>query len=449
MSFLTVVRGNRVVLPLAVCAAVAMLLISELSYRYSYNSSQESLKVVATQKLIGDLHTSMLNAETGQRGYLLTGRSDYLLPYYDAVPSMEKDFNDLRIRYKNRPECLILLTNLKNLTDNKLSEMALTIALYKEARIKASMDVVLSDTGWGKMQGIREVTEALVVNEEDNFVKSQYKIGLALTLNRLGVALLTAFCLFALVLYLRKTHQLKQYQLELKKLAAQERDQLEITVLKRTHELTQLTRYLQNTREDERSRLARNLHDDLGALLTSAKLDAARIKSRVSESSTETKELFEHLVGNLNGSIALGRKIIEDLRPSALSNLGLIATLEILAREFAESSKLQVHSEFEVVELSDDTELMVYRLMQEACTNILKYAKAKSVWLSLGVQDGVVTVSVRDDGVGFDVNKQLSASYGLLGMRYRVEAADGILNITSLPGEGTLVQAIISVSKAV
>ncbi len=444
MSFLSVIRGNRVAIPLVVSAAVAMLLISEFSYWYSYKSAQESLKVVATQKLIGDLHTRMLNAETGQRGFLLTGRSEYLQPYYDSIPTVEKNFAELRSRYKNRAECLHLLNDLKVLTDSKLAEMALTIALHKDEKTKDSMDLVLSDTGWGKMQKIREVTEALVVNEEDNFVKSQYKIGTALSLNRFGVAALTLLCLLALLLYLRQTHKLKYNQLALKKMIAQERDQLEITVLKRTHELTQLARYLQNTREDERSRLARNLHDDLGALLTSAKLDAARIKSRVSESSTDTKALFEHLVGNLNGSIALGRKIIEDLRPSALSNLGLVATLEIFAREFAETSKLQVHSEFEAVALPQDTELMIYRLMQEACTNILKYAKANSVWLRLGVIEGVVTVSVRDDGMGFDVTKQLGASYGLLGMRYRVEAADGVLNITSLPGAGTLVQAIIS-----
>ena len=209
----------------------------------------------------------------------------------------------------------------------------------------------------------------------------------------------------------------------------------------RTKQLTELARYLQTAREDERSRLARNLHDDLGALLTSAKLDAARIKSRAGTQSPELNELLAHLVGNLNSSVALGRRIIEDLRPSALSNLGLVATLDILAREFAESSGLQVHGTFEVVNLPPESELMVYRLMQEACTNILKYAKATNVWMDLGLHDCVVTASVRDDGVGFDTSAKLSASYGLLGMRYRVEAANGILTITSEPGAGTLVQA--------
>ena len=178
-------------------------------------------------------------------------------------------------------------------------------------------------------------------------------------------------------------------------------------------------------------------------MLTSAKLDAARIKSRIDTNSPETVELLAHLVGNLDDSIALGRKIIEDLRPSALNNLGLVATLEIFAREFQESSNLVVHSHFEEVDLPADSQLMVYRLMQEACTNIMKYAKAKNVWLALKIVDDAIVASVRDDGVGFDTNKQIVSSYGLLGMRYRVEAAQGLLKITSSQGQGTLIEALL------
>ena len=134
--------------------------------------------------------------------------------------------------------------------------------------------------------------------------------------------------------------------------------------------MTELTQHLVTAREDERNRLARNLHDDLGSLLTSAKLDAARIRSRLTGTTPETLELLSHLVGTLNSGIALGRRIIEDLRPSALSNLGLVATLEILAREFADHSGVDVQCALEPVDLDVDAELMVYRLVQEAITNI-------------------------------------------------------------------------------
>jgi len=210
--------------------------------------------------------------------------------------------------------------------------------------------------------------------------------------------------------------------------------------LLRTVQLTELTHHLQTAREDERHRLARNLHDDLGALLTSAKLDAARIKSRLADRAPEALELLAHLVSTLNSGIALGRSIIEDLRPSALSNLGLVATLEILTREFAENSGVEVHCALDPVELEVSAELMVYRLVQEAITNITKYARAQHVWVRLATDNGLVEVSVRDDGVGFDTSVQPRSAYGLVGMRFRVEAAGGTLALVSAPGQGTLIQ---------
>ena len=443
MSLIAVLKDNRVVLPLACSAALAMLAVNEFAYWNSSKAAAESLSVVATQKIINQLHTRTLEAETGQRGYLLTGRKEYLQPYEDSLSQINVGFVQLQARYQHHPDQMKILQELQEITNSKLAVMALTIDLQKKNQAQASLDLVLSYSGWQKMQRMRALSDALVMNEESNLLKSQNHMLNSLMLNRAGIALLAALSLTALILYLRQSLQLKHQQLGLQQLIALERDQLEVTVSSRTRQLTELARYLQTTREDERSRLARNLHDDLGALLTSAKLDAARIKSRVATDSPETNSLLAHLVGNLNSSIALGRKIIEDLRPSALNNLGLVATLEILSREFAESSGLQVHGQFEVVDLPPESELMVYRLMQEACTNILKYAKATNVWMQLRVQDAVVTASVRDDGVGFDTSAMLGMSYGLLGMRYRVEAANGVLTINSKLGVGTLVQAQI------
>ncbi len=210
-----------------------------------------------------------------------------------------------------------------------------------------------------------------------------------------------------------------------------------------------MTHHLQTAREDERSRLARDLHDELGALLTSAKLDAARIKSRLAGTAPEALERLSHLVETLNSGIALKRRIIEDLRPSALSNLGLVAALEILTREFAEQSGIAVHHALEPVPLEADAELVVYRLVQEAITNIAKYAKAKQVWVSLSAQGGHVQASVRDDGVGFDISAQPGSAHGLVGMRFRVEAEGGTLTLQSTPGEGTLIQVSLPATTTV
>lgn len=443
MRLITLIVNNKLVVPLSCLAAIAMLAANELTYRYTTRYTRESIATAQTQVILNDLNIRMLNAETGQRGYLLTGRMDYLQPYEQAIAPVTQSFLKLRQRYQTKVDSLALLTELEALSSSKLSEMARTVELKKNNLSAASLDQVLEGSGKLSMQRMREITAELLDKETTLLLASRKKLQQTQIISRASVALLSVMYLIAILIYLRRNSQLKDEQLQLRRDLATQRDQLEVTVHKRTEELTALARYLQKNREEERSRLARNLHDDLGALLTSAKLDAARIKSRISPDAHETIELLSHLVGNLNASIALGRKIIEDLRPSALNNLGLVATLDIFAREFEESSGLIVHGSFAEVNLPADSQLMVYRLMQEACTNIMKYAKAKNVWLTLSMVDGTIAASVRDDGVGFDTRRQIVSSYGLLGMRYRVEAVQGSLKITSSPGNGTLIQALL------
>jgi signal transduction histidine kinase len=258
-----------------------------------------------------------------------------------------------------------------------------------------------------------------------------------------SVAALSAISLLILMMYLRQTMVLSSQRRELQRLAQADRDRLDREVTQRTTQLTELAQHLQTAREDERGRLARDLHDELGALLTAAKLDAARIRPRLAGSPPQTLERLDHLVEMLNSGIALKRRIVEDLRPSALSTLGLVATLEILAGEFAERSGVAVSCALEPVALSASAELVVYRLVQEAVTNISKYAQASRVWIGLAARGDQVLVTVRDDGVGFDCRQTSGSAYGLVGMRFRVEAEQGVLLLASSPGQGCLVQATL------
>ena len=443
MEVLKVVNPGRFVFPLACLAAVAMLFISEGSYWQAVAAMREISAMQTAQVSIVGLSQSVLDAETGQRGYLLSNRREYLLPYQTAIKHIDESFAVLEPYYSADPAARDMLAKLRELTDAKMSELALTIRLHDEGRDSAALELVLSDIGKQKMEAIRQVGAKLLAHQSQNVAASRGDLIKTLILNRVGVAALSAISLLALLLYLRKSAALVRHQLELKQRAQVEHDRLETEVAKRTAQLTELTQHLVTAREDERNRLARNLHDDLGSLLTSAKLDAARIRSRLTGTTPESLELLSHLVGTLNSGIALGRRIIEDLRPSALSNLGLVATLEILAREFADHSGVDVQCALEPVDLDVDAELMVYRLVQEAITNITKYAQARHVWVTLSEHESHVEVSVRDDGVGFDTTKKPDSKYGLIGMRFRVEAEGGALHVFSSPGNGTTVQAIL------
>lgn len=447
MGVFNAIKSSRFVFPLACLAAVAMLFISEGSYWQSVHTLDKLWSMSAARTDIMDLQRGILEAETGQRGYLLTGRREHLQPYVNALHDIDGSFKSLERYYGEEQKSRELLKQLRTLTETKLSELALTIRLREEGKLDTSKEIVLTDIGREKMDAIRTLSAALTDVEALNVDAGRTDIYHTLMLSRFGMAALSAISLLALFMYLRQTFALKKQEQELKRAVQVERDRLEIEVIQRTAQLSELTHHLLTAREDERNRLARNLHDDLGSLLTSAKLDAARIKSRLAGRAPEALELLAHLVDTLNTGIALGRRIIEDLRPSALSNLGLVATLEILTREFAEHSGVEVHCALEPVELEATAELMVYRLVQEAITNITKYARASQVWVSLATCDGQVSVSVRDDGVGFDTTVRPGSVYGLVGMRFRVEAEGGGLTLVSAPGQGTLIEAKLPDSK--
>lgn len=436
-------RHNSLVFGLACLAAVAIVLVSEGAYWQSVDKLDKVGTQRAAQNNLQMLVQGIVDAETGTRGYLLTGSPDYLKPYHAALRQVDASMRMIDAYYADAPQQAKQLAQLHDLTRAKLSELALTIRLVEEGKTKATADIVRSGIGKEKMDELRAIGADMIAAEDGNIGRSRIAIYRTLLLSRFGIMVLCATGLLALFMYLRQTTALKLQQLEQQRMVQAERDRLEAEVGERTAQLVELTQHIQSAREDERHRLARNLHDDLGSLLTSAKLDAARIKSRISTSAPEALDLLAHLVSTLNSGIALGRSIIEDLRPSALGNLGLVAALEILAREFGEQSGAQVHCELAPVSLAPDAELTVYRLVQEAITNIAKYARARQVWILLRAEDGMVDVSVRDDGVGFDPRRKRSSAYGLVGMRYRVEAIGGNLELESRPGQGALIRARI------
>jgi signal transduction histidine kinase len=300
---------------------------------------------------------------------------------------------------------------------------------------------MLSNIGKEQMDAVRSVSAELLKFENARVAIGRASVTQTLLLNRIGVTAMTALSLLALFMYLRQTSALVLQREEQRRVVQAERDQLEAEVARRTDQLTDLARHLQTVREDERMRLARELHDELGALLTAAKLDVARLKSRLGTLTPEVAERIQHLNEALNNGIALKRRIIEDLRPSSLSNLGLVAALDILVTEWSARTEVTVERDLTPVKLRPSGELTVYRLVQEALTNISKYAKASRVQVRLASDGGTVRVVVRDNGLGFDTGLPRSSAHGLLGMRYRLESENGRMMLTSAPGQGTVIEA--------
>ena len=436
-------RTMAVSLPFALLAALVLIGINEAGHMRLQEAVEVMNEGQQTRNAVNRLLQSMLDAETGQRGYLLTGNETYLEPYDKAVVTVQANLDELRNRYLKSPDDLQQFANLSREVSRKLAEMELSLRLRRQGNEDAWKLILHTDVGKEHMQSIRKQAHALIDRSAQTVEDSRHQIVQSLMLSRIGIATVTAIGLLAFYMYLRQARTLQQISQREQDVLEHERERLEGLVRERTASLSELASHLQQVREDERGFLARELHDELGALLTSAKLDVARLKSKIDHQAPDIAERLKHLNETLNSGIALKRRIIEDLRPSSLSNLGLTAALEILTREHAEGAGIEVETNLEAVELTEATQLTVYRLVQEALTNISKYAKAKKVLVTVHGYPTHVAVQVRDDGAGFDPAGVGPTSHGLAGMRHRVEAAGGRLTITSSADSGTLISAVL------
>ncbi len=442
----TNIRKIAVSLTIAVIAAVLMVSINEAGYKRSLQALETLTQNQSTRAKLNVLMQQMLDAETGLRGYLLTGEDRYLSPYTSAITDIGGSMDELRKVFIMNPKDLATFTPLARQIERKASEMELSLRLYQQGNTEAWRFVMFTDVGVENMEAIRTHIQSLMRSIDQRVKSNLSDIEQTLGLSRLGIATVTALGILGFFMYLRQANALQHAHLREQEIQRDERNRLEEVVRERTATLTELATHLQQVREDERAHLARELHDELGSLLTAAKLDVARLKSKIDISAPEIAERVTHLIETLNSGIALKRRIIEDLRPSSLSNLGLTTALEILTREFGDRSSLEVECSLEPVDLPDSTQLTVYRIVQESLTNIGKYAKANHVIVTVHNYPTYVAVQIQDDGQGFEPASMRPNSHGLAGMRHRVEAVGGRLTVASQPGKGTTISAVIPLS---
>jgi signal transduction histidine kinase len=431
-------------LALATLAALAVIGINEAGYRHSSRALEGVRDTQQIRVALTTLLQNLLDAETGQRGYLLTGESRYREPYDSAVEQVDGQLIKLRTLYALHPDENARVGVLSRHVARKLAEMDVSVRLRHNENEEAWKFVITTDVGREEMEAIRTQTNALLESSNRILAQRQSEIQHSLSLSRFGILLVALAALTAFWLYLRQSHALRSIGQRQQEALQRERNVLETQVNERTASLTELATHLQEVRENERGYLARELHDELGSLLTAAKLDVARLKSRLAEAPDAIQRL-QHLTELLNSGIALKRRIIEDLRPSSLSNLGLVASLEILGREFAEQSGLQIEMALEPVVTDEARQLTIYRMVQESLTNIGKYAQATEATIVMKNYENHAVIEVADNGAGFDTEHIRASTHGLAGMRHRVEAARGKLTVESMPGKGTRLTAMLPI----
>ncbi len=433
--------ASRLAGPLALLLALLVIAANEFGYRGEEDANASRDAAVRAQQTVGRVRRLVLLMESSERGYMLTGRPEYRAPYDEARAQTAAALAELRIVAAATPLQRAPMEALATAVERKASELAEVLRLFEAGERDRAVTLVLTDFGREEMERINELVDRVVGGEQERYARGAERREQVRLWSR---AALVSLMLLALAAVLAARRLVGERDLErarhLRDLSA-ERDGLEAEVARRTRELSDLARHLQTVREDERSRLARELHDELGGLLTAAKLDVARVRRRLGDPAPEVAERIAHLTQTLDEGIALKRRIIEDLRPSTLSNLGLQRTLQILCDEFAHRAEVEVDARIDDVELADDRELAVYRIVQEALTNAAKYARCRRVQVRVRADGDAAEVEVADDGAGFDPARVPAGAHGLAGMRFRVESFGGRWQLDAAPGRGTRVRA--------
>jgi PAS domain S-box-containing protein len=224
---------------------------------------------------------------------------------------------------------------------------------------------------------------------------------------------------------------------------AHERKLAETELQKSREELRTLATRLRANREYEKKQLARDIHDELNGTLSALKMDLSLLPDRAATDRHSFLEKLDSMSELIDRTVSRVRAIVTELRPVVLDKVGLIAAVEWQTREFQNHSKIvcETHLPLEEIPLDPERSTAVFRILQEALTNVRRHANASKVVVDFGTEPGYIILSVRDDGGSIDERIVFAdTSIGLLGMRERALSFGGTVDVTPLQQGGTLVR---------
>ncbi len=436
------------VLALGFTLGVVWLLSAQ---RQSATSREALQQLQARSSRIAQLDTLLVNvldAESGVRGFINSNNPVFLTPYQDGRAVVDKTLAALKAGEWENAAQRSSLDQLALLIEARWKVMTQALeqsALPKTDGPTGGIGKELTDDIRSLILGLRAQTvaqmNATIVAAFDRFAEARRTN----TVLGLGVLVL----LLAIIVLLYRQERLRD---RLAALLQSENARLQTEVAARTADLSNLATYLTNTREAEQERIARELHDELGALLTAAKLDAGWIARKLpAEAMAPLRDRFDRLLDTLSQVISIKRRVVADLRPPLLAELGLIEALRSLAQSGMvgeNEGRIELELPETLPELPASVSLALFRIAQEALTNVRRHAQAKRVRLSLTVEPQEIVLQVEDDGTGFDPAVQRLNRHGLTGIAHRVQMLAGRLEVASRPGHGTRIEARVPLNAA-
>ena len=434
------------------CVTCALLLVlNGFSLSHNLETLKSTNALLAQSAKVADrlqyLNVLVLDAESSLRGYFISDADSYLGPSRTATAEIDNELKGLAVLLQGSPSQLKNLAQLKTLIRRKMMTLDETINVYKQGGLADIVNIARVSDERATMDEIRlqvvimvrEQNEALAAGSAAFYREYQKAVLLGIGIN--GLAILVLIMFYQLVRRSFQNRAAVEFALK------NANDTLESTVVKRTEQLSVLSRHLISVNEVEKARLARELHDELGAHLTSISMDLGAVTQQLAQSHPELAAQLRHAKATLLETVELKRRIVEDLRPSLLDNLGLCAAIESYCEDFARMSSVRCDTDVAIHIDNREATLTIalFRIVQESLTNILKYAKAGMVSVSLKRNETGLVLRVLDDGIGITEDAlQKPMSHGLLGMRERALLLGGSLTVKPGPqGKGTCVEALI------
>jgi signal transduction histidine kinase len=441
---------RTVALTLALALVVALLIIAQIGQSGQKQISHVIARSQQRQILLADLLRDVAAAEAGLRDYLLDGDAGQLALYQaararaaPALMQLDTLFND-RDRGLMTPSQRPAIGQLDALVHTRLGELAAALALYSSEGPQQALELMRADLRSSTMNQLRDDAATLrdaehtIINRE---LASAARLRVISGILMGIIALLNvALLIVAATLLARQARRraLLTEQLE------RENEELERRVRRRTSELSALSSHLQQLSEKEKATLARELHDELGGLLIAVKMDVSWLHKRWPDPAPEIEARWGRVLKVLDDGVDFKRRVVENLRPTLLDNMGLLPAVSWITQESCSRAGLQYTETYpeHSPALNDDAAIMVFRLVQESLTNIVKHARATRVRVQIEVNERDMSVLVEDNGIGIGAERlEAVGSHGLAIMRHRVRSCGGKLEIEAPAQGGTRVRA--------
>jgi signal transduction histidine kinase len=437
---------------LIVSFLVALFFVTGQGQERLQEAGERLQKSAAREQGIEALQSSLARSVGAQSGFLLTGDHRYIETYTRAVAEVEPRLEELRLAYAGSDAGLSQVRDLHVLIGKRLADLSMILAIQQTQGVPAAVALVKTSVG--------SDTGAVIVGILDQLRNSETNVRNAAAAHWAASVTLSRWItlsgtIFNMLLVLVASRLVWLDMRRRAALTAELRDQklqLERQVEDRTRELVELSTHLQNVAEREKASLARELHDELGGLLVGARMDISWAEQHLGRDDPDLKLRLDRVQQNLAAGVDLKRRIIEELRPTLLDNVGLFAALRWQMKETCGNAGLKCVESYPDAEprFKSEASIALFRIAQEAFSNILKHSGAKTADISLDMDDETLLMRIADDGIGIPAGQFMAiASHGLASMRHRVRALGGRLDVRSPTSGGTLFLVQIPIANAI